>query len=84
MRNTIIGIILLVLPVLVYLYTWYLSITLFLIPSFKLFFSLYGVAGTFGIWIGLFLLGMISSFWFFSMLHQAKSRPQATYKETNS
>ena len=40
-----------------YLYIWWLSISLFLIPAMKLFFEMYGVWGTFGIWIALFIGG---------------------------
>lgn len=40
-----------------YFYVIYLSITLFLVPAFQTYFSLYGVAGTFIIWAGLTAAG---------------------------
>lgn len=74
-ENTVfatVGIILFVTPILVYLYSFWLAIKLFLIPAFSLYFSLYGVAGTFMIWIGLSLVGFISAFSFFYLLSKAK------------
>ena len=40
-----------------YLYVLYLSITMFLVPAFQTYFGLYGVLGTFAIWIGLTAAG---------------------------
>ena len=78
--DVIIGFVILGTPVAIYLYTFWLSIKLFMIPAFKLYFDLYGVAGTFGIWAGLFLMGFVSSFAFFKILFWDYPRPQATYK----
>ena len=55
-------------PVIAYLYVWYLSITLFLIPAFKLFFSLYGIFGTFAIWIGLTIAGYFCGYYFMKLV----------------
>lgn len=40
-----------------YVYTIYLSITLFLVPAFKTYFGLYGIFGTFAIWAALTAAG---------------------------
>jgi hypothetical protein len=80
--DVIVGLIVLGTPVVIYLYTFWLSIKLFLIPAFKLYFDLYGIGGTFGIWAALFAVSFICSFWFFGLL--AKSKPstfQPTFKE---
>ena len=55
-------------PVIAYVYIWYLSITLFLIPAFKLYFSLYGIFGTFGIWAGLTIAGYFCGYYFMKLL----------------
>ena len=68
----IIGIALILTPLIVYLYVWYLSITLFLIPAFKLYFSLYGVWGTFGIWAALTAAGFVCGLFFPFMWHNFK------------
>ena len=45
-----------------YVYTMYLSITLFLVPAFKTYFSLYGVFGTFAIWLALTVAGYLCGY----------------------
>jgi hypothetical protein len=77
--DVIIGFVILGTPVAIYLYTFWLSIKLFMIPAFKLYFDMYGIAGTFGIWLGLFLMGFFSSFAFFKLLAFDR-KPQATYR----
>ena len=60
----IIGIALILTPVIAYLYVWYLSIVLFLIPAFQTYFALYGVWQTFAIWFGLTAAGFICGLFF--------------------
>ena len=47
-----------------YLYIFWLSISLFLIPAFKLYFDMYGIAGTFLIWAGLTAAGWACGYYF--------------------
>jgi hypothetical protein len=42
---------------LVYLYVMYLAITMFMIPAFQTYFTMYGVFGTFAIWAALTIAG---------------------------
>ena len=65
-----------------YVYTIYLSITLFLVPAFKTYFSLYGVLGTFLIWLALTVAGYLCGY--FGMKVWTTPDPQATYKETDN
>jgi hypothetical protein len=81
-KDILVGLILFAIPVIAYLYTFWLSIKLFMIPAFTTYFELYGVLGTFGIIIGLFISGFVCSYTFFWML--LKSEPstfQPTFKE---
>jgi len=80
--QTIAGFIVLLLPVAAYIYTMYLSITMFLIPAFKLYFDMYGIFGTFAIWAGLSFAGYMCGYTFMKIW--TYKPPQATYKETNS
>ena len=73
MRKFIIAI-----PVIAYIYVWYLSITLFLIPAFKLYFSLYGIFGTFGIWAALTVAGYFCGYYFMKLLHASKESTHET------
>jgi len=87
MRNKlqiVLGFIVLGTPVAVYLYTFWLSLKLFMFPAFGLYFDMYGIAGTFGIWLGLFLMGFASSFTFFRLwMYTPKSSPleSMTFKD---
>ena len=58
----IISIAIVLTPLIAYIYIWYLSIVLFLIPAFKTYFALYGVWGTFGIWAALTVAGFFCGF----------------------
>ena len=81
--QTIAGFIVLLTPVAVYLYTMYLAITMFMIPAFKLYFSMYGVFGTFGIWFTLTFVGWLCGYTFGRIL--TYKPPQATYRgDTNA
>ena len=69
-------------PIIAWLYAMYLSITMFLIPAFKLYFSMYGVFGTFGIWFALSATGWLCGYSFMRIL--TYKPPQATYKENTN
>ena len=66
--KTIFGTFVLLTPVLIYLFVFYKSIVLFLIPAFTTYFELYGVLGTFGLWAGLTLAGFFSTYSFIWLL----------------
>ena len=76
--QTIAGYIVLLTPVAVWLYTMYLSITMFLIPAFKTYFSMYGVFGTFAIWFALSFIGYMCGYTFMKIW--TYKPPQATYR----
>ena len=82
--TTFLAICILLSPVIIYIYTIYLAITLFLIPAFNLYFDLYGVAGTFLFWFGLSIVAFGCGYFFVKMLFNPPMRYQATYKRNKS
>jgi hypothetical protein len=51
-----------------YVYTLYMTITMFLVPAFKTYFGLYGVAGTFLLWAALTACGYACGYFFVKVL----------------
>lgn len=80
--DIIVGLAIFAVPISMYLYIWYLSIKLFLVPAMKLFFSLYGIWGTLGIWTALTLGAFCCGYFFMKLCAISKpSSFQPTFKE---
>lgn len=73
------GIIIWLTPIAAYIYTWYLSITLFLMPLI----NLYGFWNWLGMLLGITALGAVSTGFFFYLVGHVRT-PQATYKDLKS